>query len=132
MTEILDNGKVLARLIKPEDQTKGLNFFSKDDEAVQLGSWDYNRGHTLMSHIHKEVSRTIMRTHEILIVQSGKLQAWIYALDQRLVTMLEVGAGDILILLDCGHGYTILEDNTKVIEMKNGPYLGAEVDRERF
>ena len=35
-------------------------------------------------------------------------------------------------LLECGHGYTILSDDTKVIEIKNGPYLGADVDRRRI
>ena len=31
-----------------------------------------------------------------------------------------------------GEGYKILEEGTKVLEIKNGPYLGAEIDRGRF
>jgi hypothetical protein len=132
MTEIIADGKILARLIKPKDQTKGLNFFSRNDEAIQLGSWDYGKGHKLLNHMHKEVPRTVNRTHEILLVQSGKIRAAIYSLGRQFISFIELEAGDILILLDCGHGYDILEDDTKVIEIKNGPYLGAEVDRERF
>lgn len=35
-------------------------------------------------------------------------------------------------MMNGGYGYRILEDNTKVIEIKNGPYLGAEKDRRRL
>jgi hypothetical protein len=40
--------------------------------------------------------------------------------------------GDTIILLNGGHGYEILSDNTKVLEVKNGPYVGADKDRERL
>jgi hypothetical protein len=43
-----------------------------------------------------------------------------------------VDEGDILILLQGGHGYEILEDGTQVLEVKNGPYIGADLDRRRF
>jgi len=39
---------------------------------------------------------------------------------------------ETLILLKGGHGYEILEDGTRVLEVKNGPYPGAEVDRRRL
>ena len=31
-----------------------------------------------------------------------------------------------------GNGYDIMEDGTQVLEVKNGPYVGAEADRKRF
>jgi hypothetical protein len=37
-----------------------------------------------------------------------------------------------MVLLAGGHGYEILEDNTKILEVKNGPYLGASEDRKRI
>ena len=40
--------------------------------------------------------------------------------------------GDILILLTGGHGYEILTEGTQVLEVKNGPYVGAEADRRRL
>lgn len=53
-------------------------------------------------------------------------------MSEKQIDSFVVKAGDILILLECGHGYKILEDNTKVLEIKNGPYLGADVDRRRI
>ena len=130
--EVKKDNEVLARLVKAEDWNEGLGFYSDDDEVIQVGTWQYNRGKELMTHIHNEVDRTITRTNEVLYVVSGKVKAFIYDLEETLVEELMVDTGDTLILLDCGHGYEIMEDNTKVLEIKNGPYLGAETDRRRF
>jgi hypothetical protein len=130
--EITKNGIILARLVHADDWNKGLGFYSKDEEVIQVGTWHYDNGKQLLKHIHNEVDRVIVRTNEVLYVVSGKVKAFIYDLEESLVDELTVNTGDTLILLDCGHGYEILEDNTKVLEIKNGPYLGAETDRRRF
>ena len=78
------------------------------------------------------MDRTINRTCEVLYVIKGSLEARIYDLSENLLETLVVKQGEILVLLECGHGYTILSDDTKVIEIKNGPYLGADVDRRRI
>lgn len=130
--EVKKDNEVLARLVKAEDWNEGLGFYSNDKEVIQVGTWQYNSGKELMKHIHNEVDRTITRTNEVLYVVSGKVKAFIYDLEEILVEELMVDTGDTLILLDCGHGYEIMADNTKVIEIKNGPYLGAETDRRRF
>ena len=45
---------------------------------------------------------------------------------------LEVNVGDVIILLRGGHGYDILDDDTEVLEIKNGPYVGSDLDRRRI
>ena len=72
------------------------------------------------------------QTYELLYVVSGKLKAEIYSDKKDFLYELILSEGDTLILLNCGHGYEILMDNTKVLEVKNGPYFGAEQDRIRF
>jgi len=130
--EIKKDNVVLARLVKAKDWNDGLGFYSNDEEVIQVGTWNYDNGKKLMKHIHNEVDRVVTRTNEVLYVVSGKVKAFIYDLEENPVEELMVNAGDTLILLDCGHGYEIMEDNTKVLEVKNGPYLGADIDRRRF
>lgn len=132
MREIVKDGKILARHVLASDITDGLNFFSKDEEFIQVGTWGYDKGKDLLAHIHNEFPRESTRTCETLYVISGSLEAKIYDLEQNLVDTFEVNSGDVLILLESGHGYRILEDGTKVLEVKNGPYLGAEKDRFRI
>ena len=132
MREIIYNNQVLARHIPSDSWNEGLGFYSKDEEYIQVGSWNYNKGKNLLQHIHNEIDRNVIRTQEVLYIREGSIKARIYALDENLVEVLIVKKGDTLILLNSGHGYEILEDNTQVLEIKNGPYLGAEIDRRRF
>ncbi|MEG0091318.1 MAG: hypothetical protein RSA20_05825 [Oscillospiraceae bacterium] len=126
------DGLILAKHITPEDWNEGLSFFSNDNEFIQVGAWKYDAGKELLAHIHNEVERKITRTCETLYIVSGAIHAKIYSLGEELVDEFDVHTGDVLILLDSGHGYSILEDGTKVLEVKNGPYLGAEIDRRRI
>ena len=130
--EIMYKGDVIARYLPSEAWTEGLGFYSKDEEFIQVGTWNYNKGKNLLQHMHNSVERIVVRTQEVLYIKKGSIKARIYSLDEILVEELIVKEGDTLILLNSGHGYEILEDNTQVLEIKNGPYLGAEVDRRRF
>ncbi len=130
--EIKHEGKIIAKHIPADLWGEGLSFFSDDQDFLQVGTWSYKSGKQLAKHIHNDVERSVNRTHEVLFVRQGSLRATIYNLNQEEVGNIILSAGDVLILMDCGHGYEILEDNTKVLEIKNGPYLGADIDRRRF
>ena len=129
---IQDGEQVLAKLIPESAWEEGLSFFSNDNDFIQVGTWNYSQGKKLLGHIHNKVERKIDRTQEVIFVKQGRIEARIYNLEEKLIDTFEVEAGQVLILLSCGHGYTILEDNTQVLEVKNGPYLGADIDRYRI
>lgn len=133
MREIKQNGIVLARLITERDIKPGLNFFSEDKDFLQVGAWGhYEKDKVLQSHMHNRFERSADRTYEVLYVIKGSLKATIFDLDENPVEELEVQQGEILELLECGHGYQITSEDTTVLEVKNGPYAGAEKDRTRF
>ena len=125
-------GERLAVYLPSSLWSKGLTFFSKDEDFLQVGVWGYDKGIKLQPHIHNEVKRDISRTQEVIFVKSGKVAASIFNEEGDFVERLELGAGDALILLKGGHGYEMLENDTRVLEVKNGPYPGAEIDRRRI
>jgi len=133
VVEYEDGGQVLARYIPSGIAwNAGLNFFSDDSDFIQAGIWGYNRGTCLNAHIHNEVVRQVLWTQEVIFVRSGKLEAVIYGISGRIVAKVLMTEGDIIIMLRGGHGYNILEDNTSVLEVKNGPYPGASEDRRKL
>lgn len=132
MLEIKDGDIVLARHIRPSDIKEGLNFFSEDNEFVQVGFWAYNKGKKLLAHAHNIVARQANITQEVLFIKNGKVRARIYDCQKNLIQTFEAVSGDIVIMLQGAHGYDILEDGTEVLEVKNGPYPGAEADRTRI
>ena len=123
---------ILAKYIPECKWNEGLQFHSNDDEFVQVGTWKYNAGKQLLAHVHNKVDRVVSRTHEVLYVKKGIVLAYIFNLNGKLVTTIELATGDTLILLECGHGYTILQDDTQVLEVQNSIYLGADIDRTRI
>jgi len=133
VVEIKEGNLILARHI-PSDAAwrDGLNFFSPDADFIQVGTWVYGTGKELKAHIHNEVQREVLWTQEVLFVRKGMVRANIFDTNQKKVAELNVQAGDVIILLRGGHGYEILEDGTQVLEVKNGPYVGANADRRRI
>ncbi len=133
IVEIKEGDLVLARHIPASAAwNDGLNFFSQNEDFIQVGVWGYGAGKELKAHIHNEVKREVLWTQEVLFVRCGKLRANIYDTNENKVAELEVNAGDVIILLRGGHGYDILENGTQVLEIKNGPYVGPERDRRRL
>ncbi|MCW5649316.1 MAG: hypothetical protein KIS62_06210 [Ramlibacter sp.] len=131
--EIREGELVLARHIPASAAwNDGLAFFSGDDEFIQVGVWGYPQGKELKAHIHNEVTREVLWTQEVLFVRSGKIRANIFDTSEQKVAEIDVATGDVIILLRGGHGYEILEDGTQVLEIKNGPYVGADRDRRRI
>lgn len=133
MRIIKDNDLRLAVFIAKDDMQKGLNFYSENNDFVQVGIWGYDKSKNLPPHIHnKEVKREIDRTQEVICVIKGMVKASIFSESEKLIEEVTLRAGDVLILLNGGHGYEILTDETFVLEVKNGPYMGSDKDRRRI
>jgi hypothetical protein len=131
--EILSGEMVIARIFNIEELNhEGLKFLSQESDFLQIGFWNHAKATELQAHIHNEFERTVSRTSEMIFVFCGRVHADIYGDDGNLISEHELVAGDILISLRGGHGYKIMDNNTKVIEVKNGPYFGPEIDRRRI
>ncbi|MBI3500276.1 MAG: hypothetical protein HY063_00630 [Bacteroidetes bacterium] len=132
MEKIESGGHLLVLVCRDNEWTDGLNFITPDSFFVQAGTWGYNKGKILAAHIHKEHPRTALKTYETVYVKQGKLKAFIYDNDRKFVKEIILSAGDYAVFAEGGHGYEILEDNTKVLEVKNGPFVSVEKDKDKF
>ena len=129
---IVDGEQTLAIVLRSGDWAEGLNFLSESDDFQQVGTWNYKKGQKLSPHIHLIAPRRVLTTQEVVFVKDGKVKADIYTGQKQFIKSVELHKGDTIILLNGGHGYEILEDNTRVLEVKNGPYVGPERDRQRI
>ncbi len=130
--KIVDGDLVLAVIVRGTDWEKGLNFVTSEEDYQQVGIWGYDEGQGLAPHVHLNEPREVLHTQEVVYVREGSIRVDIYTTGREFLKSVELGEGDTIILLNGGHGYEVLRDNTKVLEVKNGPYVGAERDRERI
>ena len=129
---IADGDTILAIIARGDEWGKGLNFLTRNEDYQQVAIWGYDEGHKLLPHIHLHEPREILHTQEVLYIREGSIRADIYKENREFLKSVDLQAGDVIILLNGGHGYEILQNDTKVLEIKNGPYPGAEKDRERI
>ena len=124
-------GTLLAYKI-PAEPAPGLTPYSDDADFIQALHWRYDAGKQLQAHEHLHVPRNATHTQEVIVVLRGRVRTTIYDAAHHVVATVEVAPGEAMALLRHGHGYEILENDTRVLEIKNGPYPGAEKDRVRF
>lgn len=121
-------GKLFAIILRSGFETEGVSFFTPKDSPLQLGVLRYKKGTEIRPHIHKTSIKTIRKTQEALHIEYGKIEVSFYDITGRKVGNSILNAGDTVLLLEGGHGFKVLEDS-RILEIKQGPYTGIEEDK---
>lgn len=121
----------LAIILRAEYEPESIEFLTTGGETLQLGVMRRPKGHVIVPHIHKPARRTVEYTYEVLYVARGRLEVTFFTEQREVVTKREIRQGDTVLLMTGGHGFRVLED-CKMIEVKQGPYSGADFDKFRF
>jgi len=127
---ILDGDRLVAVLIPRDYSGDGIEFFTPLDSSQQMGYMKRPRGYRIDAHIHKKIAREVNVTQEVLIIRSGRARIDFYGADRQYLVSRVLEAGDVVLLATGGHGLEMLAE-TEVLEIKQGPYAGAD-DKVRF
>jgi mannose-6-phosphate isomerase-like protein (cupin superfamily) len=130
MIEIFNNKQLLAIIISQGFHKQGVEFFTDEEMGQQVAFMKHSKGKLIQPHIHNPVKREVFYTQETLIIKKGKLRVDIYTDEQIFIESQILYAGDVILLIQGGHGFEVLED-LEMIEVKQGPYAG-EKDKTRF
>lgn len=122
---IEDGGDLLAIVVREGASTEGINFFTPGDSPIQLGVLTHPEGSGSRAHIHRPRPRTIHHTQEVLHLQAGRVEVDVYNRDRKLVRTCTLHAGDTILLSLGGHALRVLE-KSKILEIKQGPYMADE------
>ena len=128
----LPNGLTACIVLYNDQWERGLNFVTPGDFFVQAGTWWYGKDKELQRHIHKTCTRVANKTQESIYIRKGSLRVDLYDEDLSILHEFVLSQGDFAVFAHGGHGYHILEDDTQVLEIKNGPFVGIEQDKLKF
>lgn len=123
-------GESIAFIIRAEKSVEETTFLTPEDFKQQLGFIVYPKGGEIVRHIHKPMERHLVGMSEILLVKKGLLEADFYTDEKQYLETRELREGDLVLLVSGGHGFKCIED-TVLVEIKQGPYIGPE-EKERF
>lgn len=127
--EIIKNAALYGLIVYGDQIDNGLRFYTGDESFIQVASWNYQKDKILGPHGHLKCERKSDLTQEFVYVKKGSMEATIYDNNDKVIANEILREGDFIILFAGGHRFKILEDNTEVLEAKNGPYPGLEKDK---
>jgi len=121
---------LLAWIALGNTKIKGKEFLSQKEEFLQVGYMALEEGEKIMPHLHKIRNRNISRTQEVIYVLKGKMKVNFYKNKKKICERV-LNVGDLISLITGEHGFECLE-KTEIFEVKQGPYLNVEEDKEKF
>jgi mannose-6-phosphate isomerase-like protein (cupin superfamily) len=124
------NGIAMSIIVHAEFREPGIHFFTENTLSQQLAFMSHPTGKMIAPHVHNPVSREVQFTQEVLFIRKGRLRVDFYDTEQHYLESRVLGAGDVILLIQGGHGFEVLEE-VEMIEVKQGPYVG-EQDKTRF
>jgi len=120
----------IALIIRAEFDEPGIHFFTPANFSQQVASMKHTKGHKIAPHVHNIVNRQVLYTQEVLLIRSGRVRVNFYSSEKAFLEYKILEAGDVILLCGGGHSFEMLEE-TSMIEIKQGPYVG-EKDKMRF
>jgi hypothetical protein len=128
--QITHNNKILAIIIRNSFSKEGIEFFTPNDYALQVGYMNRPKDYSIKPHVHYQIPRTINTLQEVLFIKKGKIRVDFYEDNKNYLFSDNLSKGDFIILVSAGHGFVMLEES-EIIEVKQGPYM-EDKDKEKF
>ena len=122
--------EILIATVITNFEEAGRHDASTVDEILQVSALSLTKNKVVKSHMHKPIVRGTIGTQEAWIVISGSIRAEIFDTNKDKISENILMSGDCVVLYRGGHSMQVLEDDTVIYEIKNGPYLGAENDSQ--
>jgi hypothetical protein len=124
-----DGDQLLAILVRATAaSTEKYNFLTDSEAPFQLGMNFYRAGDTIPAHFHLTRDIQLNQIQEVIVIGHGKTRLALYGRSKQKLAETVLAQGDIVLLASGGHGFEILED-TKIVEVKQGPYDGKVKDK---
>ncbi|MCX7973892.1 MAG: hypothetical protein N3B16_05260 [Candidatus Aminicenantes bacterium] len=122
--------EVLAIIVRHNFDSPGPNFFTPPEWPQQLGLLIYGKGKKISPHKHKSLKRETDTFTEVLVLLRGRLKIDLFDSKNNLIQSVILEPGEAILFASGGHALEILED-AKILEVKQGPYIGQE-EKEFF
>ncbi len=123
------NNIQIAQIIRKSFGGEGTKFATSSDNALQVGVICRKTGEEIAAHRHLDVSLSHQGPRqEFLYVVKGEVTVKFFDNNSKEIGSRVLYAGDSLIQFSGGHQF-LFNDDTKLIEVKQGPYTDIGEDK---
>ena len=121
-------GTKFAEVIRSEERVSHTTFFSPPESSFQFGLLAHPAGFVEAPHFHAAATRTITDLQQMFVVQRGVVAVLLYDDTGGLLREVILRTGDAIVLIHGVHAIRVIED-MQCISVKQGPFLGTELDK---
>ena len=100
-----------------------------ENQLLQISTKTLKKGTKFRPHKHNKLQRITETTHEAWIILQGTIRAKFWDIDDKVIHETVLRSGDCAVVYSAGHDFEVLEENTILYEVKNGPYYGRLKDK---
>ena len=127
----INSSLILASYFNSSEVTYERVSLTNDDDLLQVGAIRFSQDFRIQAHKHLPIERkSIQVTQELWILIKGTMTVEIYDLDNSLVKILQINAGDMVLYKNGGHSLVTKNKDCILYEIKNGPYFGSNKDKQ--
>jgi hypothetical protein len=114
------------KVISPQRERETKAHLTADELPLQIVLLNRDPGSYVRPHYHRNETAAVSQTrHQILICQRGRLRVGLYTTDGERLGYAELRPGDLVLMCE-GHSLEFLDPDTKVVEIKMGPFPGTD------
>lgn len=121
-------GNILAEVLWNSASVGSTKFYSQDNSELQLGLMSHKAGFIESAHYHPELDRARCATQQAFVVLQGRVLVDFFNPDGSVIKTYQLGFGDSILIKDGIHRIRVEEDS-RCITIKQGPFLGPDVDK---
>ncbi len=118
---VLLNGKTVAVCFRHMSAKNGLNYFTSPKRSLQVAFHKYSEKKETNTHTATFKLRVITKPTEFLYIIKGSATVYLSDKNGNLVTTKRLKEDDGIILIEIVHKF-VFSKNSKIIEIKQGPY----------
>jgi hypothetical protein len=122
------NNKTYAEIIRKEAKVSQTTFFSDLNCSFQFGIMAHKAGFFEKPHTHFSVIREIKNMQQMFFVKKGIIAVIFFDDEGNEFEKVILRSGDSICLVDGAHAIKVIEDS-ECITVKQGPFLGSEIDK---
>lgn len=120
---------LLHKIFRGNDINEIRQDISADDQFLQISTFSLEYQKTFKPHMHITCDKHVTITQECWVILTGSVRVSYYDIDGSYLEDAILGSHDLTVTFYGGHTYESLTDETKVYEIKTGPYIGQTADK---
>jgi hypothetical protein len=121
--------KLLVSVLDTRGMDAGRVDSADKHEILQVSAMSLKQGRRVNPHKHLPTLRSTAGTQECWVVFSGLVEVQLFDINDTAIDTFVLEAGECMTTYRGGHTLEVLDDAV-IVEIKNGPYYGAQLDSQ--